>query len=101
MPMPRDLPHPDVGELELAAVLAALGDPARLQIVRQLSDGPLTVAECGGGDTPKSTLSHQLKALREAGVVRNTAAGRERLISLRQDDLDSRFPGLLPAVLGA
>jgi DNA-binding transcriptional ArsR family regulator len=97
--MPAELPHPEVAELELATVLSALGDPARLQIVRQLSAGPLTVAECGGGDTPKSTLSHQLRALREAGVVRNAASGRERRISLRREDLEARFPGLLPAIL--
>ena len=48
---------------------------------------------------PKSTFSHHLKTLREAGVVRNVPDGRQRQISLRRDDLDARFPGLLDAVL--
>ncbi|WP_442813181.1 ArsR/SmtB family transcription factor [Streptomyces sp. NBC_01800] len=52
-----------------------------------------------GGEIPKSTLSHHLKTLREAGVVRNVPRGRQRFISLRHEDLDNRFPGLLAAVL--
>jgi DNA-binding transcriptional ArsR family regulator len=97
-PPARELPHPAADEIALTVVLAALSDPARLQIVRRLQQGPLTVAECAA-DVPKSTLSHQLKTLREAGVVRNTAAGRQRRIILRRHDLDTRFPGLLDAIL--
>ena len=37
---------------------------------------------------------------REAGVVRNVPNGRGRLVSLRKDELDARFPGLLDSVLG-
>jgi DNA-binding transcriptional ArsR family regulator len=48
---------------------------------------------------PKSTRSHHLKVLRECGVVRSEPRGRERLLSLRREDLESRFPGLLVAVL--
>lgn len=39
--------------------------------------------------------------LREAGVVRQRYAGTARLNSLRRDDLDAAFPGLLEAVLAA
>jgi hypothetical protein len=42
-----------------------------------------------------------LHALRESGVVRTRPEGRKRLLSLRTDDLDARFPGLLDAVLAA
>ncbi|MFF0049879.1 ArsR/SmtB family transcription factor [Streptomyces sp. NPDC005498] len=98
---PRDMPHPDVADLVLTDVLFTLSDPSRLDIVRRLTEGPLEVAACRpvGGEIPKSTLSHHLKTLREAGVVRNTPHGRQRFISLRHEDLDSRFPGLLTAVL--
>ncbi|MGW9130095.1 ArsR/SmtB family transcription factor [Streptomyces sp. NPDC055681] len=97
----RDMPHPDVADLVLTDVLFALSDPSRLDIVRRLTEGPLEVAACRpvGGEIPKSTLSHHLKTLREAGVVRNVPRGRQRFISLRREDLDSRFPGLLTAVL--
>lgn len=98
----RQLPHPPLAEVELPAVLFALSDPVRLDLVRQLAEqGPLTVAQCQatGGDVPKSTFSHHLKTLREAGLVRNDPAGRRRTVTLRRDELDERFPGLIEAVL--
>ena len=49
----------------------------------------------------KATLSHHFKVLRESGVVRTRPEGRKRLLSLRSDDLEARFPGLLDAVLSA
>lgn len=95
-----ELEHPSVDDLELAAVLFALSDPARLAIVRQLA-APDDVATCQSValDMPKSTRSHHLKVLREAGVMRTDARGRERVLTLRRDDLEKRFPGLLTAVL--
>ncbi len=39
--------------------------------------------------------------LREAGVIRQYRDGTSRLSTLRRDDLDVRFPGLLDAVLQA
>ncbi len=94
--------HPERGAIELTQVLFALSDPDRLEIARQLRDGPLDVAACvpGGPDMPKATKSHRLKVLREAGVIRNEPHGRNRMLTLRRDDLDARFPGLLDAVIG-
>lgn len=96
------LPHPAIADVLLTDVLFALSDPARLEIVRELADGPLTMAECGGTnpELPKSTKSHLVKVLREAGLVRNEPAGRRRVLSLRKDELDESFPGLLDAVIG-
>lgn len=95
------LPHPEMSDVRLTDVLFALSDPARLDIVRELSDGPLTMAECGltNPDLPKSTKSHLMKVLREAGLVRNEPDGRRRVVTLRKDELDDRFPGLLDSVL--
>ena len=45
-----------------------------------------------------STCSYHLRLLREAGVTRTRAAGTERWMSVRQEDLDARFPGLLDAL---
>jgi DNA-binding transcriptional ArsR family regulator len=98
----RELPHPALDDVELTAVLFALSDPARLELVRMIArEGPQPVANCQAvdPDAPKSTFSHHLKTLREAGVVRNEPAGRQRMISLRRDELDERFPGLLASVL--
>ncbi len=98
----RELTHPGTAQLELAGVLFALSDPIRLELVRRLAaDGPLEVAECQprSGPIPKSTLSHHVKTLREAGVIRNVPRGRRRSLGLRRADLEARFPGLLDAVL--
>lgn len=99
----RELEHPDASQIVMTEVLFALSDPQRLEIVRQVADGPLEMASCGATDPelPKSTKSHLMKVLREAGVIRNEPSGRQRYVTLRRDDLDARFPGLLDAVLGA
>src|SRR5690242_2859759 len=103
MPGSSELPHPDLRDVALTDVLFALSDPSRLRIVRDLANGPLEMAQCGATDPalPKSTKSHLMKVLREAGVVRNEPHGRQRLVSLRRAELDEAFPGLLDSVLGA
>jgi DNA-binding transcriptional ArsR family regulator len=93
--------HPPREELELAAVLHALSDPVRLRIVAGLANGdPRT---CGSFELPvtKSTCTHHFRVLREAGVIRQRTEGTTRVNSLREDDLDARFPGLLRAILAA
>jgi DNA-binding transcriptional ArsR family regulator len=98
----ESIAHPAVEELELGAVLHALSDPVRLQIVAQLahSDGEHT---CGSFGLPvtKSTCTHHFKVLREAGVIYQRAQGTTRLNRLRREDLDDRFPGLLDTILRA
>jgi len=93
--------HPAREDLELPAVLHALSDPIRLRIVAGLAgDGERT---CGGFALPvtKSTCTHHFKVLREAGVIRQRQEGTARLNTLRRDDLDARFPGLLDTILAA
>lgn len=96
----RELTHPDHANLQLTSVLHALSDPVRLSVVRQLaSSGELNCSGLPGVGVSPSTLTHHMRVLREAGVTRTRIAGRERHISLRVDDLNTRFPGLLDAVL--
>jgi DNA-binding transcriptional ArsR family regulator len=94
------LVHPDRGELDLAAVLHALSDPMRLRIVAELaaSGGERS---CSSFNLPivKSTCTHHFKVLREAGLIRQQVVGTKRVNSLRRDDIEARFPGLLDAVL--
>lgn len=98
-----ELPHPARHEIKLTEVLFALSDADRLDIVRQLAGGPLEMAQCYLSDpnVPKSTKSHLMKVLREAGVIRNEPLGRGRRLSLRREDLEARFPGLIGSVLEA
>lgn len=92
--------YPSAERLALPAVLFALSEPARLAIVGRLA-APDAEATCQSValDMPKSTRSHHLKVLREAGIIRMAPRGRERLLTLRRQDLDLRWPGLLTAVL--
>ena len=50
-------------------------------------------------DVVKSTLTHHWRVLRESGVIWQRPQGRENMISLRRDDLDTRFPGLMAILL--
>jgi len=94
--------HPAREDLELPAILHALSDPQRLRIVRELSLDP-TPRPCGSFElgVAKSTCTHHFRVLREAGVVTQQLLGTSKLTSLRREDLDERFPGLLDAVLGS
>ena len=96
------LHHPKRDELELPAVLHALSDPHRLEIVRRLAEDseprPCGTMELG---LSKSTMTHHFRTLREAGVIEQHREGTAKLTSLRRDDLDARFPGLLGAVLAS
>ncbi|MDT0156193.1 ArsR family transcriptional regulator [Microbacterium sp. ARD32] len=99
------LPHPEPEDFSLSTVLKALGDPERLTIVAQLAQGPQDIGECfrDNPNVPKSTRSHLMKVLREAGVIRNdpTPNGPGRRVTLRRDDLEARFPGLLASILAS
>ncbi|MFC8223770.1 ArsR/SmtB family transcription factor [Streptomyces tendae] len=96
-----DHSSPADSEIILPRLLGVLSDPTRLGIVRILSDG----AERGWGQfsapVAKSTLSHHLKMLREAGVTQTRQEGTRCYVKLRGDALDARFPGLLSALLSA
>lgn len=93
--------HPDREDIQLSSVLYALSDPVRLFIISEIRKaGERT---CGDIDVPvvKSTLSHHARTLREAGVIHVRAQGTQRFLSLREEDLEIRFPGLLESVLDA
>jgi DNA-binding transcriptional ArsR family regulator len=93
--------HPRRDEIELAAVLHALSDPVRLQIVAALAESDERT--CGSFELPvtKSTCTHHFKVLREAGVINQRPEGTTRVNTLRRDDLEARFPGLLATILRA
>ncbi|RKP56822.1 transcriptional regulator [Cohnella endophytica] len=95
------LHHPDREEIQLSSVLYALSDPVRLFIISEIQRSG--ERSCGEIDVPvvKSTLSHHSRTLREAGVVHVRVHGTQRLLSLRTEDLEYRFPGLLGSILEA
>ncbi|MFB4274396.1 MULTISPECIES: ArsR/SmtB family transcription factor [unclassified Nonomuraea] len=97
----RQAHHPEVGDIGLTEVMGALSDPIRVGLVRVLADG----RERGWGElrapVAKSTLSHHLRVLRDAGLTRTRQEGTRCFVTLRAQDLQVRFPGLLQAVLAA
>jgi DNA-binding transcriptional ArsR family regulator len=95
--------HPATADLRLTKVLAALADPVRLTTVRTLAalgDSPCTELHHAAGLTiSQPTFSHHQRILRQAGIIRERVQGSQRILSLRRDDLDDCFPGLVEAVL--
>lgn len=101
----RPLAHPAIEDVTLAALLHALSDPVRLDIVLCLSAAGCemncisSAKELSG--LSKSTLSHHFRILREAGLVRSERRGVELLNRLRLDEVERRFPGVIRSVLAA
>jgi len=95
------LSHPVCEDIELVAVLHALSDPMRLRIVAALAVDDKRTCKSFNLPVTKSTCTHHFRVLREAGVIRQRLEGTTRLNSLRREDLDQRFPGLLESVLKA
>ncbi|WP_074810548.1 MULTISPECIES: ArsR/SmtB family transcription factor [Pseudomonas syringae group] len=91
--------HPEAKELVLERVLYALSDPVRMEMVRYLAD--VAEATCGelDGGRPKSSASHHFRVLRDAGLIRTHNIGSTHMNTLRRDELELRFPGLLDCIL--
>ncbi len=96
---PHTYQHPNPEEFMLARIFSALSDPTRLEMVKRLKDNQehdsLTLAE----GMPRSTLTYHTRILREAGITRSRGEGRTCMISLRTQDLEKRFPGLLENII--
>ena len=92
--------HPEREQIRLENVLSALGNPLRLEIIRTLADGSeLSCNALRQEEVAKSTMTHHWRVLRDSGVIWQRPQGRENMISLRREDLDARFPGLLDTLL--
>ncbi len=80
------------------AIARALADPQRYGILKLL-------AQCEGGSTPCSvlrdsvalappTLSHHMRELRDAGLIRERRVGRTVQYTLRRDNMAAFLEGL-------
>jgi len=104
--MMRPLLHPSSDTLRPEAVLHALADPERAAIFAEIAGAECVqrcsvLANTGKRVIPKSSLSQHFKVLREAGLIRSERHGVEMRNYSRCDEINDRFPGLLPAIMGA
>lgn len=93
--------HPNINDINLTSVLYALSDPTRLDIVTKLAKNKELSCNSLALTIPKSTLSHHIKVLRESGLTNVRIEGTQHFYSLRNADLDVRFPGLLESIVDA
>jgi DNA-binding transcriptional ArsR family regulator len=102
----KPLVHPALEDITVEGILHALSDPVRVEIFAKIANSGcssncssfLTVGEKA---IPKSTLSQHFKVLRDSGLVRSERLGVEMLNSSRCAEIETRFPGLLSAIVGA
>jgi DNA-binding transcriptional ArsR family regulator len=84
------VPEPDV--------FAAVGNPTRRRLLGLLLDhGPRPVQELAGHfDMRRPSLSEHLRVLKDAGLVTERRAGRQRLYALRPEPLRELAEWLTP-----
>ncbi len=102
----KPLVHPALEDITVEGMLHALSDTTRVEIFAKIADSGCS-ANCASfltvGDkaVPKSTLSQHFKVLRDAGLIRSERVGVEMQNSSRCSEIETRFPGLLSAIVGA
>lgn len=96
----RQIRHPNIDQVELTDIMYALSDPTRIEIVGRLASAGRKMT-CGELDfnRPKSSMSHHFKILRAAGLVETLIEGTEHMNSLRVEEIEKKFPGVLNSVL--
>lgn len=96
------LEQPEARDIQLVKVLHALGDPTRLHLLRIYANGEqydCSSERLGLVHLHKSTVSHHMRIMREAGLTSTRVVGRNRYVQLRRADLAARFPGLLEGLV--
>jgi DNA-binding transcriptional ArsR family regulator len=99
----RDEADVPAEDMDLASVMHALADPSRLRMIAALATTPelscAALGEQAGTGLAKSTTTHHLGVMRGAGLISTRHEGQRKLARLRRAEVDSRFPGLLDAVI--
>ena len=102
----RVLHHPGPEDITVEGILHALSDPVRVAIFADIAGAKCAMTcssflQVSKKEIPKSTLSQHFKVLREAGLIRSERQGVELHNTSRCAEIDSRFPGLIAAIIGA
>lgn len=73
----------DTRDADMARLFAVLGDPTRQRMLAALGDGELCVCDLAlATGINRTTVSHQLRVLREHHLVKNRRMGRVLFYSL-------------------
>ena len=102
----KPLVHPALDSITVEGILHALSDPIRVEIFSKIATSDCA-ATCSSFLTikekpvPKSTLSQHFKVLRESGLIRSERVGVEMRNTARCTEIETRFPGLLSAIVAA
>lgn len=98
----RDFFHPSADSFDLATIFAALSDPTRLTVLVRLAEADADV-RCGDFTdlATKSNLSYHFAKMREAGLVSLRSEGTSRFLTLRRNDIERQFPGLLDQLIAS
>jgi DNA-binding transcriptional ArsR family regulator len=102
----KPLFHPSVDDITVEGILHALSDPVRAHIFAEIASSQCpqmcsAFLNVSDRTVPKSTLSQHFKALREAGLIRSERKGVGMHNTPRCDEIESRFAGLIPAIIQA
>lgn len=102
----RPLFHPASEDIRAEDILHALADPVRATIFAEIAAATCAqicaaFSSVNNKPIPKSSLSQHFRVLREAGLIRSERQGVEMRNTSRFEEIEARFPGLLPAILTA
>jgi DNA-binding transcriptional ArsR family regulator len=103
----RPIIHPAKEDVSLEAFFYALSNSTRLRIIANLHEAHkagknflnCALAVDGIEKLAASTTSHHFRILREGGIVYSERVGKDCNNSLRLDDMNERFSGLMTVVI--
>ena len=90
----------DISQVTLTQILKSLSDPIRLEIVARLFEANQECScEIFNDLGKKSNLSQHYRNLRKNGLISIRRSGVHSYLTLRQEELDQRFPNLLESIV--